>query len=341
MDQYTLSNANGMRVTILPYGATIQSIEVPDRHGQVNNVVLGFADPARYREEHPYLGAVVGRYANRIGGASFGLDGTAYSLPENDGPNSLHGGTTGFSHRDWTVLREPTDASPVIELGITSPDGDQGYPGTLEARVTYTVLEHNALRVDYTATTDKLTVVNLTNHAYFNLAGEGNGDVFDHVLQFNATAFTPVNEHLIPTGGYAPVEGTPFDFRNPKEIGQDIRDGSSEQLLLAHGYDHNFVLDRPDGDPTALVGACCVTHPATGRILEVSTTEPGVQFYTGHLLEGGFAGTSGRIYRPGDGICLETQHFPDSPNQPTFPSTELAPGEEFTSTTIYTFSVDA
>lgn len=341
MDQYTLTNANGMRVTILPFGATIQSITVPDRHGEMANVVLGFGDPARYREEHPYLGAVVGRYANRIAGGRFTLGGATYSLPVNEAPNTLHGGETGLSGREWEVLREPTDGSPVIELRCTSPDGDEGFPGTLEVHVTYSLQDHNALRIDYTATTDSLTVVNLTNHAYFNLGGEGSGDVLDHVVQFNATAYTPVNENLIPTGEYASVEGTPFDFRNPKAIGQDIRDGSSEQLLIARGYDHNFVLDRPDGDPTALVGACCVMHPGSGRVLEVSTTEPGVQFYSGNFLEGTFAGAGGHVYRQGDGLCLETQHFPDSPNQPTFPSTELAPGEEFTSSTVYTFSVDA
>lgn len=329
-----------MEVAILTYGGAIQSIRVPDRDGVMGNVVLGFEALEDYPAKSPYFGAIVGRYANRIAKGTFQLGGKTYHLPINNEENSLHGGETGFDKRLWTARKGSSNDGESLTLGYTSPDGEEGYPGTLEVTVTYTLTESNALRVDYAATTDALTILNLSNHSYFNLAGEGSGSIFDHELQLNASTFTPVNAALVPTGEIAPVAGTPFDFTTAKPIGRDIRDGSSDQILIAQGYDHNFVLDRPEGDNGPLVRAARVVDPATGRVLEISTTEPGVQFYTANFLDASLAGSSGRVYRQGDAFCLETQHFPDSPNHPEFPSTELAPGEEFRSTTVYTFSVD-
>lgn len=336
VEKHTLTNANGMEVAVLTYGAILQSIMVPDRDGEMGNVALGFDNLDDYANLSPYFGAVVGRYANRIAEGTFTLDGETYQLAINNEPNSLHGGEVGFDKRIWTASEVSGSA---ITLGYTSPDGEEGYPGTLEVAVTYALTDANELRVDYRATTDALTVVNLSNHSYFNLAGEGSGSIYDHELQVHASQFTPVDETLIPTGEIAPVAGTPFDFTTAKPIGQDIRDGSSGQLLIGQGYDHNFVLDRPEGDTTSLAPVARVVEPGSGRVLEITTTEPGVQFYTGNFLNGAFAGTSGRVYRQGDAFCLETQHFPDSPNHPDFPSTELAPGETFASTTVYAFSV--
>jgi aldose 1-epimerase len=340
VERYTLTNANGMEVAILTYGGIIQSIRVPDRDGTMANVVLGFDNLDDYVAKSPYFGAIVGRYANRIAKGQFMLDGQTYQLALNNGPNSLHGGEKGFDKQIWTASEGTAADGQSLVLSYTSPDGEEGYPGTLDVTVTYTLTDDNALRVEYHATTDKKTVLNLSNHSYFNLAGEGSGSIFDHELMLNASTFTPVDDTLIPTGEVAPVTGTPFDFTTAKPIGQDIRDGSSDQIIIGRGYDHNFVLDRPEGDDTSLVQAARVVEPTTGRVLEVTTTEPGVQFYTGNFLDGTFAGTSGMVYRQGDAFCLETQHFPDSPNQPDFPSTELAPGEEFTSTTVYTFSTE-
>jgi aldose 1-epimerase len=304
---------------------------VPDRDGRPANVVLGFDRLQGYLDHpDPYFGALIGRYGNRIAEGSFTLDGAEHRLPVNNGANSLHGGETGFDRRLWTAT--PFDSG--LELRLVSPDGDQGYPGTLNVTVRYTLTVENALRIDYLATTDAPTVVNLTNHSYFNLAGEGTGDVYDHLLQLDASQFTPVDAGLIPTGEIAPVAGTPLDFREPVAVGERIRAGHA-QLEHAGGYDHNWVLDRP---AEGLTRAARVSEPTTGRVLTVHTTEPGVQFYSGNFLDGTMRGTGGRLYRQGDGLALETQHFPDSPNQPAFPSTVLRPGETYRSTTVYEFT---
>ncbi|MGC4191999.1 MAG: aldose epimerase family protein [Thermomicrobiales bacterium] len=336
-EQYTLSNDNGMAVTILTYGAVIQSLTVPDKSGETANVVLGFDNADDYAMKSPYFGALVGRYANRIALGHFTLDGKTYTLPINNDPNSLHGGDKGFDKQIYAARPFTADDGPALELSRTSPDGEEGYPGALTYSVTYTLTADNTLRIDYRATTDKTTVVNLSNHSYFNLAGEGSGAITDHVLQLNASHYTPVDKTLIPTGDIDPVAGTPFDFTTAKAIGQDLRDGSDTQILIGHGYDHNFVIDRPDGDASLQLVAR-VQEPTSGRVLEVHSTEPGVQFYSGNFLDGTFAGTSGKVYRQTDAFALETQHFPDSPNQPNFPSTVLKPGEEFASTTEWRFS---
>ena len=332
VERYTLTNDGGLQVSVLTYGGIVQSILVPDRTGNLGDVALGFDNIEDYVESSPYFGAIVGRYANRIAEGRF-------ELAINNEPNTLHGGERGFDKVIWTAAEVENPDGPSLALSYTSPDGEEGYPGTLEVNVTYTVTQNDELRIEYAATTDAPTVVNLSNHSYFNLAGEGSGTIFDHELQLNAGAFTPVDETLIPTGEIAPVEGTAFDFTAPKPIGQDIADADDPQILIGLGYDHNFVLDRDAPDDASLIEAAIVTEPSTGRVMTVSTTEPGVQFYSGNFLNGAFGGKSGQTYRQSDGFCLETQHFPDSPNQPDFPSTELRPGEEFSSTTIYAFSV--
>jgi aldose 1-epimerase len=329
--RYTLENGRGLRARILTYGGVVQTLEVPDRDGRSGNVVLGCASLADYLTMSRYFGAIVGRYGNRIAGGRLSLDGKEYHLSRNDGANSLHGGERGFDGRVWEVAAA---GERELTLAYVSPDGEEGYPGTLRASVTYTVTD-DALRIDYHATTDKPTVVNLTNHSYFNLAGEGSGQVYDHVLTLNAARYTPVGAGQIPTGELAPVAGTPLDFTGPHRIGARIRE-PHPQLLAGLGYDHNFVLDQ---DPPGGLGlAARVEDPHSGRVMEVLTTEPGVQFYSGNVLDGSSVGTGGGTYRQGDALCLETQHFPDSPNQPDFPSTVLRPGEEHTSTTIYRFS---
>nr|WP_221375130.1 aldose epimerase family protein [Actinoplanes polyasparticus] len=332
VDRYVLANGEGMRVGILTYGGIVQSVEVPDRAGATANVVLGFDRLQRYVDNPgPYFGALVGRYGNRIARGRFTLDGTTYELPINNGPNSLHGGATGFDKRIWSATR----TEDAVELRLISPDGDQGYPGALTVTVRYTLTAGNALRIDYEATTDAPTVVNLTNHSYFNLGGEGSGDIYGHRVRLHAGHFTPVDADLIPTGELRPVAGTPMDFREPVAVGERIRTGD-EQLSHAGGYDHNWVLDRSD---SALTAAAEVSDPVSGRTLTVSTTEPGLQFYSGNFLDGTMIGTSGRLYRQGDGLALETQHFPDSPNQPAFPSTVLRPGGTYRSTTVWQFGV--
>jgi aldose 1-epimerase len=338
VQRYTLISGQA-RVRILTYGGIVQTIEIPDREASIANVALGFAGLDQYVRGKMFFGAIVGRFANRIARGRFSLDGVMYELPINDGPNSLHGGAIGFDQQVWQARAEQDAESVALRLTHTSLHGDQGYPGALNVEVTYTLGVANDLRLDYRATTDRPTVVNFTNHSYFNLAGEGTGDVGDHLLTLHADRYTPIDSTLIPTGAVEPVAGTPLDFTTPSPIGERIRDGF-EQLVVASGYDHNFVVNRPGPEPNrGLILAAVAEHPASGRVLEVFTTEPGVQFYSGNFLTGSQVGTSGRVYRQGDGFTLETQHYPDSPNQPNFPSTILRPGEVFTSTTVFRFSV--
>ncbi|MCP2339449.1 aldose epimerase family protein [Actinomadura rupiterrae] len=337
VDRYTLRNAHGMRVRILTYGGIIQTLDVPDRRGRDANVALGFATLKDYVDKNggPYFGALIGRYANRIAKGRFSLDGKTYQLPVNNGPNSLHGGIKGFNTKVWKAAVVKGKGTVGLRLTYVSKNGEEGYPGTLTTTVTYTLGTGNQLRLDYRAATDKATIVNLTNHSYFNLAGEGTGDAYGHRLQVNAARFTPTDSTQIPTGKLASVKGTPFDFTRPHTIGERIRD-NDPQLLIGHGYDHNFVLNQHR--PGELVLAATVTEPRSGRVLRLSTTQPGVQLYTGNFLDGTLVGTSGHAYRQGDALALETQHFPDSPNHPNFPSTVLRPGQTFTSTTVYAFS---
>jgi aldose 1-epimerase len=333
--RWTLANDRGMTVAVLTYGGIIQTLEVPDRDGVPANVVLGLATLDDYvAGNRPYLGALIGRYANRIAAGAFTLDGRTWRLPVNNPPNSLHGGTEGFDKRVWHA----TGTGDGVELAYTSPDGEMGYPGTLEVRARYTLTADNQLRIDYQATTDAPTVVNLTNHSYLNLAGEAAGTIEGHRLQLNAGRYTPTDATNIPTGELAPVAGTPFDFTTAQAVGERI-DDDDEQLRFGLGYDHNYVLDRPAGSEGTLVLAARVEDPGSGRVLEVETTEPGIQLYSGNQLDGSLTGTGGVAYGPRSGLCLETQHFPDSPNQPGFPSTVLRPGEVHRSATVYRFGV--
>ncbi|MBC6993311.1 aldose epimerase family protein [Neolewinella lacunae] len=331
---HTLRNGGGMEVQITNYGAIVTRISVPDSAGTFADVVLGFDSLPSYLGEHPYFGAVVGRYGNRIAAGKFSLNGTTYELPTNNGPNHLHGGDRGFDKRLWTVVssgQDSTGASLVLEY--VSPDGEQGYPGTLTARVTYTLTDDNGLSIRYAATTTAATPVNLTNHSYFNL--DGSPDILGHELEMKASNFTPVDVTLIPTGTISPVANTPFDFTTAKAIGRDIGQ-DHEQITFGGGYDHNFVLDRSG---TALELVATVYSPLSGRVLEVFTEEPGIQFYSGNFLDGTLTGKNGRQYQQRAGFCLETQHYPDSPNQPNFPSTILQPGENYSTHTVYRFSV--
>jgi aldose 1-epimerase len=337
IEQFTLRNARGTRVAIITYGGIVTALETADRAGRRANIVLGCADLDGYRADDAYLGAIIGRYANRIARGRFAIDGTEARLACNDPPNSLHGGDAGLNRVVWRAVAADTADGACLALRHVSPDGAGGYPGTLEAEVRFTLTPDDALRLDYEAETDRPTVVNLTHHDYFNLAGEGAGDVYGHELTLFADAFTPVDSRLIPTGEIRPVAGSPFDFRTPAALGARLR-GSDEQLQRARGFDHNFVL-RP-ATSHELRRAARVREPASGRVMEVLTTEPGVQLYSGNGLGGTRVGTSGRPYCRGAGLCLETQHFPDSPNQPGFPSTVLRPGQRFRSTTIYRFSVE-
>jgi aldose 1-epimerase len=330
VERWTLSRG-GTRIKVLSYGGIVQSLELPDRRGRYANVSLGFDSVDAYVAGSPYFGALIGRYGNRIAKGQFTLDGTAYQLPLNDDPNSLHGGDKGFDKRVWNVT--PNGPASLV-LTYTSADGEMGYPGTLDVKVTYTLTESGAFQIDYEATTDAPTVVNLTSHIYFNLSGEGSGGIYDHQLAIAASRYTPVSDTLIPTGELARVAGTPFDFREPKDIGSDIRE-AHEQVLFGQGFDHNFVLDKGITDQPETAAA--LYDPASGRLMEIATTEPGLQFYSGNFLDGTLTGTGGKVYRQGDALCLETQHFPDSPNQPDFPSTVLRPGETYRSTTLHTF----
>lgn len=335
VEAYTLSNGSGVRIVVLTYGAILQAIDVPDRQGRTANVTLGFSQLDDYVARSPYFGSVIGRYANRIGGGSFMLDGGRVTLATNWGRHHLHGGGQGFDRRLWRgrPFQLDGDGSVGVTLAYTSADGEEHYPGTLEVEVTYTLTGEGSLRMDYRAVTDRPTVVNLTNHAYFNLAGEGSGSVGGHLVEIRASRFTPVDENLIPTGEVAPLDGTPLDFRTATALADRAHE-AHPQLLAAGGYDHNYVLDRtgPGVEPVARV-----IEPGSGRVLSVRTTEPGLQLYVAQL-DGSLIGPSGRPYRAGDAFTLETQHFPDSPNRPDFPSTVLRPGEQFASTTIYEFS---
>jgi aldose 1-epimerase len=324
VDVYTMTNPGGMEVRAITFGGIITSLRVPDRDGRFDDVALGFDKLADYLKNPAYFGAIIGRYGNRIGGGRFTLDGQTYKLATNNGPNHLHGGVKGFDKVVWQAESFKKGDLVGVVFTHTSPDGDEGYPGALSMRVTYTLTPRNEIEVEYEATTDKPTPVNLTQHTYFN-----------HVLTLRANLYTPVNANLIPSGGLATVEGTPFDFRMPTSIGSRI-DANDVQIRYGNGYDHNFVVERTaDG----LVPAAHVMEPMTGRVLEVHTTEPGMQFYTGNFLDGTLTGKGGHVYKKRMGFCLETQHFPDSPNKPSFPSTVLRPGETYRSKTVFAFSV--
>lgn len=337
--EYTLDNGRGLLLRAINHGGIVTALHCPDRQGRGANVVLGFAELADYVERNPNFGTLVGRFGNRIAGGRFTLEGQAHRLALNDpgsgGANALHGGPGGFGKRWWRIDPLPTqaDGSVAIELSFSSEDGDQHYPGRLDTTVRYTLTPDNAWRIDYAATTTRTTVVNLTHHGYYNLAGAGTA--LDHVLSLNASTYLPVDENLIPTGVEA-VAGTPFDFRAPMPIARHLRSGVP-QLMLARGYDHCFVLDR--NGSRGLVHAARLADPASGRVMDIETTEPGVQFYSGNFLDGSLRGSNGQACRQGDGVCLETQHFPDSPNRPEFPSTVLRPGETFQSTTVHRFSI--
>jgi aldose 1-epimerase len=350
VDRYTLSNGS-MKASIITYGGILQSLRAPDRHGRVADVTLGYANLAGYTTpngdpptaNNTYFGAIIGRYGNRIGGAKFTLDGKEYTLDANNNGNTLHGGNRGFDKFVWDAV--PLKGGGVVGVrltrtslegeGCTTPPACTGFPGTLQVQVDYTLDKHNHLRIDYKATTDKPTVVNLTNHAYWNLAGEGSGTIYDHRLTLNAKRFTPVDKTLIPTGELRNVAGTPFDFRTPHAIGARIRN-DDQQLRFGQGYDHNWVLNRHGS--SGLVRAARLRDPKSGRVLTMSTTEPGIQFYSGNFLDGTLYGKSGHAYRQGDGLALETQHFPDSPNKPSFPSTVLRPGSTYRTSTVLRFS---
>jgi len=334
IDVYTLKNQHGMEVKIINFGGTVTSIRVPDRSGKFADVVLGFNNPDDYLKPHPSFGTAVGRFANRIAKGRFTLNGVEYKLAVNNGENHLHGGIKGFDDVFWTAEEINTPAGPAVRLTYLSKDGEEGYPGNLNVTMTYTLTNKNELRIDYSATTDKDTVVNLTHHSYFNLGGEGNGDILNHRLKLNADSFTPTDAGSIPTGELRSVRGTPFDFLTPHAIGERIN-RDDEQLKFGNGYDHNFVVNGRMG---ALRQAAVVTDPGSGRVMEVWTTEPGVQLYTGNFLDGTLVGKSGKAYQRRYGFCLETQHYPDSPNKPNFPTTTLKKGATFKSTTIYRFS---
>ncbi len=330
VDLFTLSNGKGMEASIMNYGGVVVTLKPADKNGPgTTDVVLGFDAFEPYIKNPSYFGALIGRYGNRIGHGAFKLDGVTYHVPKNDNDNSLHGGTDGFNKKLWTAREMPNG----IELTYLSKDGEEGYPGNLTSKVTYTLTADNGLRIDYSAATDKDTVLNLTNHSYFNLAGQGQGDILGHEIMIEADRFTPVDAGLIPTGELKPVDGTPFDFRKSSVIGARIND-DDQQLKLGKGYDHNFVLNRKGGSVEL---AARVRDPKSGRVMEVLTDQPGIQFYTGNFLDGTLRGKGGIAYQQRYAFCLETQHFPDSPNKPSFPSTELKPGQEYKTTTIYRF----
>ncbi|MFD3503002.1 aldose epimerase family protein [Streptomyces sp. NPDC058678] len=324
----------GTRLKVLSWGGVVQSLEIPDREGRYANVSLGFDTIEDYVAGSPYFGALIGRYGNRIAEGRFTLDGESHRVDVNDGANSLHGGAQGFDKRVWDVEPFAEGSDVGLYLYRTSVDGEMGYPGTLETKVTYTLTGQGDWRIDYEATTDKATVVNLTSHVYWNLAGENSGTIHDHELQIAASRYTPVDSGLIPTGEPAEVAGTPFDFRRAKTVGEGLR-VAHQQLLYSKGIDHNYVLDKGiTGEPEHIA---TLKDPSSGRTMKIATTEPGLQFYSGNFLDGTLVGTGGSIYRQGDALCLETQHFPDSPNQPSFPSTVLRPGQTYRTTTVHSF----
>jgi aldose 1-epimerase len=331
---YTLTNGRGVTAKISNYGCTVTELHVPDKSGKMADVVLGFDKLDGYLDKSPFFGCVAGRVANRIAKGKFSLDGKDYTLAVNNGPNALHGGKKGFDKKVWMAQEVQGIGTPAIRLTYRSPDGEEGYPGTLVATVRYILTADNALRIDYEATCDKATPVNLTNHSYFNLAGQGTGTILDHVVLIEADQYTPVDDTLIPTGELKVVKGTPFDFTSPTAIGTRIKEVGGKPV----GYDHNFVFRQPRGDATKPGVGVRVQDPKSGRVMVMSTTEPGVQFYTGNFLDGTVTGKGGAVYPQYGGFCLEAQHFPDSVNQPKFPSVILKPGQKYQQTTIYKFS---
>ena len=335
VDIYTLRNSKGAEARIMTYGGIVVSLKVPDRDGKMGDVVWGFDNLQGYlsKPPPPYFGALIGRYGNRIAKGKFTLDGKTYNLPINNDPNSLHGGTNGFDKVVWTAVSSVSSSGPTLQLSYLSKDGDQGYPGNLKVTATYTLTEDNSLKLQFTATTDKDTVVNLTHHSYFNLAGSG--DILNHTVMMPADTFTPVDSTLIPTGELKPVAGTPFDFRTATAIGARINQ-TNEQLGFGQGYDHNWVINKPLGKLGLMAR---VYEPTSGRVMEVSSDEPGLQFYSGNFLDGTLTGKGGQVYKIRSAFCMEPQHYPDSPNHPQFPSTVLKPGQTFHNTIIYKFSV--
>lgn len=331
---YTLTNAHGLEMRVITYGGIITSLKVPDRAGHLDDIVLGFDTLDGYLKDSPYFGAIVGRYGNRIAKGQFTLNGATYKLATNNGPNHLHGGVKGFDKVIWNGVPGDSADGVSVTLTRTSPDGEEGYPGNLQASVRYTLTDKNELAIDYRATTDKATPVNLTQHSYFNLAADS-GDILGHELTIHASRYTPVDATLIPTGELAPVQGTPFDFQKATAIGARIATDDA-QLKNGGGYDHNWALDRGG---SGLQPAARLVDPKSGRTLDVATTEPGLQFYSGNFLDGSITGKGGRVYKRRTGLCLETQHFPDSPNHPSFPSTILQPGQTYSSKTVFTFGV--
>jgi len=335
VDLYTLSNKSGMEAAIINFGGIVVSLKIPDRSGKVDDVVLGYDQLDGYLTNKAFFGAIVGRYANRIAHGKFVLNGATYNIPKNDGENALHGGIKGFNKRLWTAKDVSGSHGQALELTYLSADGEEGFPGNLSAKVVYTLTDQNELRIDYSATSDKETVINLTNHSYFNLTGQGNGNILGHELMIRADRFTPVDATLIPTGELKAVKGTPFDFTKATAIGARINQ-DDEQLKVGKGYDHNWVLNGKGKGALSL--AAEAYEPKTGRVLQVLTDQPGVQFYSGNFLDGSIQGKGGKVYNLRNGFCLETQHFPDSPNQPKFPSAVLKPGQQYKTTTVFKFS---
>ncbi|MBA2079938.1 aldose epimerase family protein [Rhodanobacter sp. PCA2] len=334
----TLDDGHGFTARVISLGASLQSLMLPDRHGKLADVVLAYPNLQDYLAKPQYFGSTVGRYANRIGHGRFALDGKSYQLTLNDGPNALHGGVKGFDKVVWSVVKVVKGPEPSVTLQYVSPDGDQGFPGTLTATATYTLKADHELDIDYSATTDKPTIVNLSNHTYWNLGGEGSGTIYHDILTIPGDSITPVDATLIPTGEFRPVAGTVYDFRAGKPIGQDIRDGKEAQLLLGRGYDMNWVISRTGAAQPRMVAK--VADPHSGRVLTLYSAQPGLQFYSGNFLDGTSTGTSGRVYRQGDAFVLEPQQFPDTPNHPAFGSGRLAPGQTYRNHIVYRFSVE-